>query len=89
MNLFNSFVLFRCLWSRLGGTSRGGGWSRINVDRIFLLVDLVVHLLFRSKCVNSIALVDRWILNFICLIGGFKVNSVSYTHLTLPTKRIV
>ena len=24
MNLFSSFVLVRCLWSRLGGASRGG-----------------------------------------------------------------
>jgi len=74
MNLFSSFVLVRCLWSRLGGTSRGGGWSRINEDSIFLLVDLVVHLLSRSKCVNNIQLVDRRILNFIRLIGVFRVN---------------
>ena len=78
MNLFNSFVLVRCLRSRLGGTSRGGGWSRVSLDWLFMLVDLVVYLLSRSECVNNIALVDRWILNFIWLIGGFWIGKVPF-----------
>ena len=72
--LVQQLCLVRYLRSSLGGTSRGEGWNRINMDWIFLLVDLVVYLLSRSKCVNSITLVARWILNFICLIGGFWVN---------------
>ena len=46
VNFISSCVLVRHLGSRFGGASRCGVRSRINVSGIFLLVDLVIHLLF-------------------------------------------
>jgi len=74
MNFLSSCVLVGRLRSRLGGASRCGGKSGINVGRFFLLVDLVgllvdllVHLFSWLKCMNNIALLDLRILNFISL----------------------
>jgi len=49
MNFFSSCVFVRRLRSILGGTGGYGSRSRINVGRILLLEDLVVHLLSWSK----------------------------------------
>ena len=75
--------------------SQSGGGSPVirgfEASRVLLMVDGVRlnNAIFRAGHLQNIITVDNMILDRVEVIYGPSSTSVSYTHLTLPTKRIV